>query len=338
MSVVVAWLLLIPLGSALLSWWLLAALVPLLQRRLLDIPNARSSHRRPTPRGGGLVLVVVAQLAPLVVALLPLSPPWRSAAGGPLPWLPLLCLPLALVGMLDDRRGLPASWRYGVQLLTGAALALAVPGGVPWVLLPLLAVVVTVLINSVNFMDGLDGLVAGCLAVLLATAVPVLIRAGVAAPLSVAALGPLIGALLGFLPWNWGPARVFMGDVGSTFLGAMLAGVVLQLREPREALGLLLVALPLLADAAICVLRRWAAGQPVFEAHRLHLYQRLHQAGWSHRRVAGLYVAATVLLAVCDLAGGSGAALAGGLLVLAIGLVLERRWALPFSTALAGRD
>jgi len=107
-----------------------------------------------------------------------------------------------------------------------------------------------------------------------------------------------VGALLGFLLWNWSPAKVFMGDVGSTFLGAVFAGLVLQASSWPQALALLLVAMPLLADACLCVPRRLLAGQRVFQDHRLHLFQRLHQAGWPHARVSLTYIAATAVLAV----------------------------------------
>lgn len=304
--------LLLGLPAAALTWLLLRRLIPVLQRRLLDQPNARSSHRRPTPRGGGVAFAVVGSLASLSL-------------------LPLVCLPLALVGLLDDRHNLPAGLRYGAQLLTALVLVslspLALP--LPWLLVPLAVIAATAVINFVNFMDGLDGLVAGCMAVVLA----------VAALVSPApALWGVVGALLGFLPWNWSPARVFMGDVGSTFLGALLAGVALQQATPAQALGLLLVAFPLLGDACLCVLRRLAAGQPVFQAHRLHLYQRLHQAGWSHSRVALLYIGATAAGGVALISGGLAALLPLLAVQLLLAARLERRVAVPFALAGAGSD
>jgi UDP-N-acetylmuramyl pentapeptide phosphotransferase/UDP-N-acetylglucosamine-1-phosphate transferase len=302
--------------AALVSALLVGALLPLLRRRLLDQPNARSAHVRPTPRGGGVAFVLVGSL-------------WG------LPPIPLLCLPLALVGMLDDRFDLPAGLRYTAQLLTAFGLlalaALPLPGG--WlgaIAAVVLVIAITAVINFVNFTDGLDGLVAGCSAVMLAVA---------ALSLNAAWLWPLVGALLGFLVWNWNPAKVFMGDVGSTFLGAVFAGAVLQAKDPAAALGLLLVGSPLLADALICVLRRAADGQPIFQAHRLHLFQRLHQGGWSHRQVAGLYIGSTAVGGVAFLSLGLAGSTLTSSLVVVLGCWLNRTIAAPFrQSEWAGRE
>ena len=301
------------LTGAIASWLLVWTLIPLLRSRLLDQPNARSAHRVPTPRGGGLAFVLVGSFAAA----------WLGS------WLPLLCLPLALVGFLDDHHNLPASLRYGVQLVTALILLLISPlptlaiGFLSWLMLLIAA---TAVINFTNFMDGLDGLVAGCMAVIFA----------VAALTGMPALCPLVGALLGFLLWNWSPAKVFMGDVGSTCLGAVFAGVVLQQSSFQTAMGLLLVGTPLLADACLCVPRRLLAGQRVFQAHRLHLFQRLHQAGLSHRRVASLYIAATAVLAIALLAGGWLWVLGLAGVVVLIGLWLDQRVAVAFGVAAAG--
>ena len=308
------------MASALACWVVLRGLIPQLRQRLLDQPNARSSHRQPTPRGGGVAFVLVAAVA----SLLALGSGSRSATAA----LPLIALPLALVGFLDDRNNLPASWRYGVQLATALALILLSPLPWPWLALPLLLIAATAVINFTNFMDGLDGLVAGCLAITFSA-----LTLKLSAPWPVWAL---VGALLGFLLWNWSPAKVFMGDVGSTFLGAVFAGLVLQAPSWPEALGLLLVATPLLADACLCVPRRLLAGEPVFQAHRLHLFQRLHQAGWSHAQVASLYIAATAASAVALLWGGWQAVLTLASVELLVGLWLDQRVAVPFAKALAG--
>ncbi len=295
------------LASAVASWSLVAILLPLLRTRLPDRPNQRSAHRRSIPRGGGVAFVVVSCL-------------WGW------PPVPLICLPLALVGLLDDRLNLPAGVRYSVQLATawGLVRVAAVtipPGWMGGVLLTLALVGVTALINFVNFTDGLDGLVAGCGVVMFATAA--LTPGG-------GWLWPLVGALVGFLLWNWSPATLFMGDVGSTFLGAVFAGSVLQQPSPAQAVGLLLVGFPLLADAGVCVVRRLLAGQAVFQAHREHLYQRLQRAGWSHPAVALLYISATVVMAAAYGSGQVWWTVSGGLAVLTSGIWLDQHAAIPF--------
>lgn len=297
--------------SAIVSWGLLRQLMPLLRSWVVDHPNPRSSHSQPTPRGGGLVLVVVGGAGMVLMGS----------------WLPWLCLPLALVGFLDDLWGLPASLRYVVQIGTGLLLLISSPlvqsSSVVLPLLLLLLLAVTALINFVNFMDGLDGLVAVCLAVALAAV-------AMTSP-AVSPLWPLVGALMSFLLWNWCPAKVFMGDVGSTFLGSIYAAVVLHASSWQEALALVLLQTPLIADASLCVLRRLRAGQGIFQAHRLHLYQRLHQAGWSHARVAALYGGASGLLAVVFLADRWGWLCALALVEVLIGIVLDQCVAVPFS-------
>lgn len=289
--------------AALLSWLLLRALLPLLRRRLLDRPNARSAHQVATPRGGGVSFVLVATL------LSSLLGQGRTA------WIPLLCLPLAAVGMIDDRLDLPAGWRYAAQMATAAALVAVASVPVPIWALPVVLVAVTAVINFMNFMDGLDGLVALGALVLMATAGQWIVA----------------GALAGFLIWNWSPARVFMGDVGSTWLGAVFAGLVLQQPDAGSALTLLLVGFPLLGDALLCVLRRLGASQPVFQAHRLHLFQRLQRAGWPHARVAALYGLATVLLAAAWLAKQPWLLLTVVGLELMLGVWLDQHQAVPFS-------
>jgi len=303
------------------SWGLLRMLLPQLRRRLLDQPNARSSHVQPTPRGGGIAFVFVSVAASAFSLVF--------AGLTPLMATPLLALPLAVVGFLDDRHNLPASWRYGVQLATALGVVLlsrlVVPSLAFWPALVLLVIAVTAVINFTNFMDGLDGLVAGCMAV-----------AMIASAIQLSAPWPiwsLVGALLGFLLWNWSPAKVFMGDVGSTFLGGVFAALVLQASSWSGALALLLVATPLLGDACLCVLRRLMARQQVFQAHRLHLFQRLHQTGWPHSRVSSLYIAATAVLAIALLWGGLPWVITLAAVELLIGIWLDQKVAVPFAVA-----
>ena len=211
----------------------------------------------------------------------------------------------------------PLVQRLSLSTASGSLLFLPV--------LVFLAIVVTALINFTNFMDGLDGLVAGCMVVNIAA-----LAIALDAPWP---LWALVGSLLGFLLWNWSPAKVFMGDVGSTFLGAVFAGLVLQASSWTDAFGFLLVATPLFADACLCVLRRLFAGQRVFQAHRLHLFQRLQQAGWPHARVSLTYISATAVLAVAMIVGGLFWVCSLAVAELLLGIWLDQRVALPFALA-----
>ena len=303
-------------------YWLIYFLLPILRRHVLDIPTGRSSHSCPTPRGGGISFVMVSVLSSLISLV---------SVDSAFSWFPLVVLPLALVGFVDDRFSLPSELRFWVQIATSIFILNASNIfsftlsflGISIFFTLLFAVVA--IINFINFMDGLDGLVAGCMFVSIGS-----VALKLTAPWSIWAL---MGSLLGFIVWNWSPAKIFMGDVGSTFLGAVFAVLVLQASGWPEALALLLVATPLLGDACLCVPRRLMAGQQVFQAHRLHLFQRLHQAGWPHARVSTFYITATALLAIASLWGGLPWVITLSALELLIGVWLDRHVAVPFAVA-----
>jgi Fuc2NAc and GlcNAc transferase len=252
---------------------------------LLDHPGERHSHRQPTPRGGGAGLVLA-----LMVTTLWLAdghvPAWWTACIAPGAVL------LALLGWWDDHRSLGAGLRFLVQLaaslyLVGCgATAGWLQGALPMILGGLFVLWMT---NLYNFMDGsngmagLQGVFAGCvLAWLFALA-------GDSYSTLLALL--LAAACAGFLPWNLGRARVFMGDVGSLALGFCI-GAMLLYGVASGALALpvaWLVMLLFLADATLTLTERVMKGERWYTAHRQHLYQRLIAHGWSHGRVAALY-------------------------------------------------
>ena len=251
----------------------------------VDHPNERSLHHRPTPRIGGLALFPGVVLGCLAVGL----PDVDS----------MLLLGLAgflfLLSIFDDWRGLAVTLRFGAHLLAAALLALALMGASPFVLAGALAV--AWMTNLFNFMDGANGLAGGMAAIGFAAF-------GLASGESALAFA-LTGAAVGFVMFNFDPARVFLGDAGSIPLG-FLAG----------ALGLLgvvqgqwpwwfplLVFSPFVVDATVTLLRRMARREYFWIAHREHYYQRLVRMGWSHRRLA---LAEYALMAAC---GGSALAL-----------------------------
>jgi Fuc2NAc and GlcNAc transferase len=277
-------------------------------RRMLDVPNERSSHHRPTPRGGGLGIVAVVVAGGIM--LLWLLPQDRDFL------MPLLIggLIVAALGWTDDAINIPAGLRLGVQALvaTGVLLLIGVPDAVHVPLAgivrlgaaaPLLALLWLVgMINAYNFMDGIDG-IAGAQGVVAGLGWALL--GWFSGDTVGASIGLLLGsACAGFLVWNWAPARIFMGDVGSTFLGFVLA--VLVVRPSAAAYGtaipgVLLVA-PFVADASTTLVRRALRRENLMSAHRSHLYQRLVQSGTSVPVVSLGYAGAAALAASVGLA------------------------------------
>ena len=270
--------------------------------RTLDIPNARSSHSRPTPRGGGVVIVIgfLVGLGAWLALGGSLSPRALGWLGG--------ALLVAVVSLVDDLRPLPAAPRLAIHLVGAAVLTFA---GVQQrelsivAALPLAFVYVIALTNVYNFMDGIDGL-AGSQALIAGAGLAI---AGliVANPL-LAVGGGLLGAgAAGFLRHNLPPARFFMGDVGSTFLGFSFAGLTLLGnigvgggRLPLE-FGVLLLA-PFWFDSVVTLARRVVRGERWYAAHRSHYYQRLVACGLSHGQVTSLYAGVAVVAAGAALA------------------------------------
>lgn len=282
----------------------------LLSRSILDIPNQRSSHAVPTPRGGGLAVVALVLLTALVWSALTQN--WRqglvfSAAG----------LVIAVVGWLDDVRSLPARLRFLVQ---GLAALLCVFGlgyfrsiDIPllgelrlgWVGLPITILWIVGLTNAFNFMDGLDGITGGVAAAAgLGWALLSALTPGLRSDLAFWLALVTAAASIGFLGHNWHPARIFIGDVCSTFLGFTFA-VLPLLPAGGEGDALLAGTAMLWAyilDTGLTFLRRLLQGEHVFSAHRTHLYQRLFISGIPAPRVSALYILLTLAGAALALA------------------------------------
>jgi UDP-N-acetylmuramyl pentapeptide phosphotransferase/UDP-N-acetylglucosamine-1-phosphate transferase len=280
-------------------------------RSILDLPNERSSHRVATPRGGGLAVVAV-----LIVAWLAIG-----FAGTPDQTLTslILCgaaLGLGVVSWIDDLKGLAVAWRLVAQSGAVAIAVMALPGDGPYWsgLLPagLDAVAAGLLwlwfINLFNFMDGIDGL-AGAETVSLGAGVAVVaVAAGMGDATALYGLTALAAAL-GFLKWNWHPARIFLGDVGSVPLGFLLGWLLLDLSARGYWASALILSLYYLADASITLVRRGVRGAAVWRAHREHFYQRAVDQGRRHDAVVGAVICANL-----------------GFIVLAVLAALDWRW------------
>lgn len=277
------------------------ARTPRLFARMIDEPNARSLHDGAVPRTGGIAILAALAGAFLIASLtLPLPPQWA--------WIPVAMILVAVVSLLDDRGGVNPLYRLVAHTAAAATLMLGgliwspveVPGSIlttgaiPTHVLTLLFVVW--MVNLYNFMDGIDGF-AGGMAVFGFGALAVLGWRADDLPFALVNIS-VAAAASGFLTGNFPPARIFLGDMGSASLGLLAAA--LSLAGTQRGLYPLWVAWlafsPFIVDATWTLMRRLIRGEPVWQAHRSHNYQRLVLAGWSHRRTV---LRAYLLMAAC---------------------------------------
>lgn len=251
-----------------------------LKRKLIftyDIPNNRSSHSAITPSSGGILFVISGFLIFIFSGNL----------------IPIICTPLAIVGYIDDRYKVKASIRYLFHLCTSSLILLMNNrfsfDNTSNILITISLIIIgTALINLVNFMDGIDGLVVSSMILIF---------------LPFAALESnyffiLIFSLLAFLKYNWHPAKIFMGDVGSTYLAAILFGFLTSYKSIENTFLNLTIASPLLFDSIICVIRRLLARENIFLPHQKHIYQRLYKSGLRHSQITLIYLLPIITLTI----------------------------------------
>jgi len=292
---------LVSVGALIVSALLTGAVRRLaLSQGVLDLPNERSSHSKATPRGGGVSLVLTITGASIALALVGALQKGLLLAllGG---------IAVAAVGFVDDRRAVAPSIRLVVHVAAGV-LAVAALGGLPplrigteivdlgWAGHSLAVLGIVWALNLFNFMDGIDG-IAASEAVFVTLAGALLgLRQGGNTDLSSLGL-VLAAACAGFLLWNWPPAKIFMGDVGSGYLGYVIA--VLALASTRDNPIALWVWLILggvfFVDATVTLVRRVIRGEPIHQAHRSHAYQWLARRWASHAKVTCAVLMVNVL-------------------------------------------
>jgi UDP-N-acetylmuramyl pentapeptide phosphotransferase/UDP-N-acetylglucosamine-1-phosphate transferase len=300
----------IVLAIALIGSTILTGLVRRLE--IIDDPNERSSHSRPTPRGGGIGLVIMTLIGLIGSQIIWQLTSWR----GLMFYLGAATL-VAVVSWLDDLKSLSARSRFLVHFL---AAGLVIAGWGHWeeVNLPLLGSIyigqgglllallwIVGLTNAYNFMDGIDGIAGG--QALVAGIGWATVGWMIEDKFVFATGGLLAASSMGFLFYNWSPAKIFMGDVGSAFLGFTFAAVPVMAtpsapinRASMFLIGILLL-WPFILDTGFTLLRRLTKGENIFQAHRSHFYQRMVIAGYSHQIVTLLYIGLAVIGSVLSL-------------------------------------
>ncbi len=301
------WAAAVLIAAALASAALIVALYPLLARYALARPNARSSHKVPTPQGGGIAVLAATFAVTYAAGALALG-----GAGHAVPPWPLLAavILIAGVGVLADIHPDHVGLRLVLQTIAVAGVIFyALPDGLrvvpalPWGIERALLVLGGLwFVNLVNFMDGLDWMTAAEVVPATAALAAIGLAGALPAQAAIVALA-LCGAVIGFAYFNRPVAKLFLGDVGSLPIGLVL-GWLLVLLAGRGAGGLtaaLLLPLYYLADSTITVIRRWRNGERIAQAHRSHFYQRATDRGFTVRAVVGRVFGVNVVLAALAL-------------------------------------
>ncbi len=281
-------------------------------------PRTRDMHSKPIPRMGGIA-IVTAFLVTLCITVRYITVlDWKQLIG-----ITLGAIIIFLLGFFDDIYELNAKLKFLIQILAATLVALAgvtiefisIPfiGDVP-MLLDMLSIPVTVIwivgiTNAVNFIDGLDGLAAGVSSIASLSLMVLSIHSGY--PIAVLLTAILAGSCLGFLPYNFNPASIFMGDTGSTFLGFILGvtsilGLLKGYTVATILVAVLILGLPVF-DTAFAILRRLLAGKPITQPDRGHLHHRLVDRGYSHKHavitlygISGVFGLSAIALARHD--------------------------------------
>ena len=287
--------------------------IPYLQVYFAAIPTNRGMHNIIKPTGGGIIFVLIYIIFSTFKDF----------------YIPLISFPLALIGLLDDKFNMSTKAKFITQLITVIGTIIYIKNSEVTFLTNFLVhnflfyfvfiLLGISIINFVNFMDGIDGLVCGSFIIILSLINPLQNN-----------LLPLIGALIGFLRLNWESSKIFMGDTGSLFLGSFIVSILYRSDNTINFIKTLLIMTPLIVDPIITIIRRILNGQNFLTAHRLHLYQRLVSNGLSHSKVSLIYIISIFLLGILyKFSSLMNLAIASFGIIL-IGIILDKKYATRF--------
>ncbi len=300
--------------SLISSYVLYKIFIPIFSRYLIDQPNFRSLHKLKSPTGGGIIFAILISIFSLIKGT----------------YIPLFCLPLSFIGLLDDKKNLSQIIRIISQLITILILFIAgfyFDDILPWIdtklfyllIIPIIFSCVGI-INFLNFSDGINGLLAGTMLVFFCYYLFDINDQFIF----------VIPCLFIFLIFNWSPSKIFMGDSGSLFLGSLYVYVILISKNLNEFISLIFILIPILMDVLSALLRRFYYGHNIFKPHRLHLYQRLVSAGFTHSQVSLLYISFSLLFCLLNIYGDFKLIIILSLIMFFIGFYLDQNIAVPF--------
>lgn len=283
-----------------------------LSKFVIDKPVKRSSHKKNIPTSGGVLFIIIHLINVFLNNKYNL----------------LILIPIGLIGFLDDLFNVKQIYRLVFQIINILLISffyikfdIFQELNLSFLFFLFISLIVgLIIINCINFMDGIDGLVASSIFI---------IFLNYSFFNQFQFLGVLCSILI-FLFYNWSPAKLFMGDSGSTFLGIILFYIIFTSPNINDLLIMLLTASPLLLDSLICILRRFINNENIFTPHKKHLYQRLNQRGMSHEKVTLIYFFATLILLIFSHTGSLIIMSFLTLLVFVFGIFLEKKYALPF--------
>lgn len=300
--------------SASLTWLFTKLLIKPFKKLIPDLPNERSSHYKIKPRGGGISFISINFFLAIILNQNNF----------------VLLLPLSFISLLDDFFNVSRLIRFIAQILTACCLLFFSPYFellmaidnilIRFFVFTLIIFGSAAIINFCNFMDGIDGILTGSILIILIS-FSLLISGNI---------WPLIGSLFGFLCWNWKPSKIFMGDIGSNFLGGVLVWTILNTENIKYSIGLILIASPILVDPLICLIRRFMQNQNIFKAHSLHLYQRLNKGGLDHAQISIIYILASFCISISIFLGGLLCGIFTAIAIYALGYWLDKKKAIPF--------
>ena len=296
------------------NFLLLKKLIPYLSKTIPAIPNARGMHKFTKASSGGLSFIIIYSILAIYHSF----------------YLPLLSLPMAIIGIFDDKYNLSRLVRIISQILTLLLIITYLNNDPNTFVYQLtkygifgygfLLLLGTSIINFINFMDGIDGLVCGSMIMIFLTLNG-----------EIHFLLPIIGTLCSFLYFNWYPSKIFMGDIGSLFLGTFLASLIFK--SSFGAVGILKILIlcsPLLLDALVCIFRRLINKKNIFDSHKSHLYQRLVSNGMKHSTVSIIYILSIALLSIFyTYSNLINLLLVFGMIII-LGVFLDKQYALEF--------